>query len=92
MAEGISIKGGNLTMKAPEGEEDRVCDLLVFANRGAIVTAWKLTPDELESVKRTGVVYVSFWGHGMPPTFVGDENSVRDVTAEGGILPRQEGA
>lgn len=91
MAEGIDIVGGNLTMKAPAGEEDRVQDLLVFAGRGSLVTAWRLSPEELENVQRTGIVYVSFWG-GMPPTFVGDENSVRDVTAEGGILPRQEQA
>lgn len=90
MAQGISIKGGNVTMRAPEGEEDRVYDLKVFMNRGNTITAWQLTPEELANIARTGVVYVSFMGQGMPPTFVGDENSVRDVTAEGGVLPKQE--
>lgn len=76
-------------MRAPEGD-DRVEDLVVFINRGNTVTAWELTPEELENVMRTGIVYVSLMGQGMPPMFVGDENSVRGVTAEGGILPKQE--
>jgi len=89
MAEGISIVGGNTRMHAPEGDEDRVYELLVFMNRGWTVTAWELTPEEIESIQKTGRIYVSFMGHGMPPTFVGSEESVRDMTAEGGVLPRQ---
>ena len=90
MARGVSIKGGNLTMKAPAGEEDRVNDLHVFRNRGCVITAWQFSLEELLEIKRTGRIYIAFWGQGMPPTLVGCEDAIREATAEGGVLPRQE--
>ena len=83
------IKGYNAIFHAPEGEEDRVASAYVFKGRGTIVTAWRLSEEELENVKRNGMVYVATWGDGMAPLLVADEDTIRDATAEGGVLPRQ---
>lgn len=32
-----------------------------------ILSKWKLTPEELEHVKRTGEIWISIMGAGMPP-------------------------
>lgn len=91
MAEAISITGGNLVMRAPKGEEDRVRDLHVFANRGGMISRWRLAPHEIEEIIKTGCVYLEVMGHGMPPVFIGSESEMRAFTADYGLpLPRQE--
>lgn len=90
MAAAISITGGNVIMKAPKGDEDRVSDLQVFAHRGGLVSRWRLSAAEIEEVARTGCVYLEVMGHGMPPVFIGSESEMRAFTVDyGKPLPIQ---
>ena len=88
MGYAVRISGANFTFKAPDGRDD-VCDLAVFMNRQQTVSRWQLSPAELSEILRTGAVYVSIIGHGMPPIFIGSESVVRGHTAEFGPLPVQ---
>lgn len=92
MAEAVSITGANIVLRAPAGEEDRVRDLECFANRGGLISRWRLSPAELEEIQRTGCVYLEVMGHGMPPVFIGSESEMRAFSLDyGGTLPKQEG-
>ena len=88
MGYAVRISGANFTFKAPDGRDD-VSDLAVFMNRQQTVSRWQLSPAELSEILRTGAVYVSIIGHGMPPIFIGSESVVRGHTAEFGPLPVQ---
>jgi hypothetical protein len=84
MAEAVQFAGANTIYRAPEGRED-VSDLHVFRNQQAIVSAWKLTPEELAEVNRTGTVFLSVLSGGvLYPVFLGSEESVRLLVADYG--------
>lgn len=36
-----------------------------------LISCWKLSPEELEEVQRTGRVWLRIWGHVQPPVYVG---------------------
>lgn len=92
MAYAVNITGANVTFRAPKGEEDRVSDLSVFRNRGGLISKWRLTPEEIEEVRRTGFVYLNIMGQGMPPVWIGSESEMRAFSLDyGGVLPSQEG-
>lgn len=69
--EPIETKSTNLVLKAPEGQEKDVKDLPVarfqWCNYPAIESCWKLSPEELEEVKKTGVIYFDCIGMTHPP-------------------------
>jgi hypothetical protein len=81
--------GSNFTFLAPEGRED-VSDLPVFRSGVANVSAWQLSPEELEEVNRTGKVFVSVLsGDIFFPVAVGSEESIRAMVADfGKVWPR----
>lgn len=84
MADPTHFHGANRTFKAPQGSEN-VGDLDTFVNGHAIVSAWKLRPEELEDVIRTGTVFVSSMsGQVLFPMFIGSEETVRMVVADTG--------
>lgn len=71
----------NDTLKAPKGAEDWCGDLTIF--RGVetaehlpgeelpvIVSAWRLTPEELAEVNKTSIVWLKSYGHTHPPISV----------------------
>jgi hypothetical protein len=61
----------NLVLGAPAGCEDSVQDMHVRRLDGTIVSCWRLTPEELAEVQRTGVVWLSVWGSlSQPPVYV----------------------
>lgn len=39
-----------------------------------LISCWQLTPEEMEEVKRTGKIYLSITGSGMPPVSLYTEN------------------
>lgn len=66
MANGVGFEGSNDLMY---GFGD-VRDLEIFrvgGDRPMIISAWRFTPEELEVVKETGIVWVQIMGTGMPP-------------------------
>jgi hypothetical protein len=76
--------GANKLFSAPEGRED-VSDLYVFSNGQANVSAWQLSPAELEEVNRTGIVFLSVLsGNCFYPAAVGSEESIRLMVADYG--------
>lgn len=91
MAEAVDFIGSNLTLRAPAGEEDRVSTLKAFTNGNVVVSCWQLTPEEIETVIRTGRVFVAqFSGRTIFPTFIGDDRSVRALVADyGATIPQQ---
>jgi hypothetical protein len=84
MAEAIDFPGSNKVFAAPPGRED-VSDLHTFVNGKAIVSAWKLSPEELADIQRTGTVFISLLsGMTLFPVYVGSEDSVRRLVADYG--------
>lgn len=57
----------NLTMR---GNGNDIADLRVINTGQSFVSSWQLSPEELELIQKTGIVYVSVWGIGHPPISV----------------------
>lgn len=72
MGEAVGFKGSNAIMY---GFGD-VRDLQVFrlrpkdVNGPQVISCWRLTPEELAEVARTGVVWLSVIQDGQPPVYV----------------------
>jgi len=73
MADPVGFEGADFTFTAPPGHEDTVRDLHVAKFDDHSVSCWRLTPEELEEVNRTGVVWLKIAGHSMPPVYVSGE-------------------
>lgn len=88
MATSVDFQGTNTRLL---GGADDVEDMTVFRNGKCVVSCWQLTPEELEEVKRTGMVWLSvFSGPTSPPVCVGSEEIIRDLVGRyGGAWPRQ---
>ncbi|HWT12270.1 MAG TPA: hypothetical protein VN231_05925 [Allosphingosinicella sp.] len=91
MAEAFAFSGANKVYAAPSGRDD-VSDLHTFSNGKAIVSAWRLTPEELAEVNRSGgVIFLSVLsGNVLYPVFVGSEEAVRSVVADYGPIWKRE--
>lgn len=74
--------GSNCTY---EGDGDSVADLDVFRNQTGLVSCWRLSPEEIEEINRTGVLFLMVSGHRLPPVFVGSHTEVRAMAADGGL-------
>lgn len=70
MADPTEFAGQNTILKAPDGMEDSVRDLPAHSDGAQYISCWKLTPEELETVKATGCVWISIFGRYIPPVFV----------------------
>lgn len=63
----------NFTFNKPANMTDDQCGPLKVhkgidgENFPIIISKWKLTDEELEQIKTTGVVYLTIYGSGMPP-------------------------
>ena len=89
MSRPVPFTGCNLRLVAPEGRDD-VEPLDAFTNGNCIVTCWELSPEEMQSVQRTGRVWLTTMGNRFAPAFVGDEKAVRDVVSGyGRTIPQQ---
>lgn len=77
MAEPIEFEGFNAEL-VKQGEE---CSSLPIARvDGTCISCWKLTPEELERIKETGVVWLMVWGWAQPPVWIGGD---RPFTIDG---------
>ena len=62
-------EGANFTLL---GDGDTVADLRVIRTEdGRFISAWLPTPDELVRLNAGEPVYLSVWGNGHPPVYVG---------------------
>jgi hypothetical protein len=80
-----TFKGGNLVFTKPRGWTDEQCmDLPVFKGLNTdgipvIISCWKFSKEDLELIKKTGEIYLSITGQGMPPVSLFTENPFSEV-------------
>ena len=55
-----------------------------------MISCWKLTPEEIEEVARTGVVWLHVWAATHPPLYIGGETPFRERAKGEGEQPRDE--
>lgn len=68
MADPVGFDGANTVFRAPPGSTpEEYKDLQTYHGQGQIISCWRLTPEELEVVNRTGVIWVSMLTHAAPP-------------------------
>lgn len=85
MGQPVDFPGTNITMTAPEGQEDDVQSVRAFRNERCCVTCWMLTEEEWAEVAKTGRIYLSIYGNGgMPPVYIGGESVVREHVGQYG--------
>ena len=78
MATGVPFEQANVVLRAPTPEDaaaGTVYDLHVHQYRGLdgqlnVLSKWKLTPEEIAEVQRTGCVWFSCWGPTHPPVWI----------------------
>lgn len=88
MAEPIDFEGSTDHFGPPPGHEEDIGWLHCFRNGIVVVSAWKLSPEELAEVNANGgVVFMSVRsGQDVFPVFVGTEKVVASVVVdEGGV-------
>lgn len=85
MSEPVKFDGANFNFGPPVGLEEMVGHLPCFLNGRSVVSAWKLSPEELAEVNRTGVVFITIMsGRSVFPMYVGSEETVKDVASDTG--------
>ena len=74
----VSFEGSNFVFTKPSDMTDEQCsDLPVWKGNipidedgnfvPAIISCWKLNKEDLEEIAKTGHIYLSITGNGMPP-------------------------
>lgn len=92
MANSVGFDGANFVFRAPENMTPEQCaDLPAFVSDGQIISCWRLTPEEISTITKTGVVWLSITGMAMPPVALAATGLIningRDPVAEP-IMPR----
>lgn len=73
MAEPVGFEGANQVFAAPEGSTNCI-DLETHSDGQAVTSCWRLSPEELAEVARTGVVWLRVAMNGRtPPVYVSGE-------------------
>ncbi len=67
MAQPYPFLGFSNVFRAPPGLEGEVGSCPAYVGENEIITCWELTPEELEEVKSTGLVWLSFLSEGLVP-------------------------
>jgi len=68
MAEPVGFEGANLLIS---GEAAGCRDLEAFREGSQVISCWRLTPEELEAVAKSGVVWVNvLCAGGVPPIYI----------------------
>jgi hypothetical protein len=71
MANPVGFTGARGIADAAPGDEAQVRSLPMFMDERQIISCWRLTPEELEHVVLTGVVWLSVSNIGvLPPVYV----------------------
>jgi len=71
MADPIRLPFMKDTLGAPEGQQEEVGVLPCHRSTNAVLSAWRLSPEELAHVQKTGVVLVHIMGSTHAPLAVG---------------------
>ena len=80
-----TFEQSNFVYTKPKGWEDEQCmDLPVWKGEApideagttqpCIISCWKLSKEDLEEINKTGQIWLSITGHGMPPVSLFTEN------------------
>lgn len=75
MAVGVDFPQSNLLLRAPTPEDAAagtvydlpVCRYKDLDGNPHVISRWRLTPEELAEVRKTGVIWFSCWGETHPP-------------------------
>jgi hypothetical protein len=68
-----TFEGSNFTFTKPKDMTDEQCsDLTVFKGKTedgfpVIISCWRFSKEDLETIKETGCIYLSINGNCMPP-------------------------
>lgn len=85
MAEPVAFAGFTHDFGPPPGLDEMVGRLPVFMNGATVVSAWKLSPEELAEIQQTGIVFLSIMsGTAVFPCYVGSESEVKLVASDTG--------
>ena len=71
MANAVGFDGSNDLLLAPKGEDCR--DLQIFRDSEKVISCWRLTDEELEVVKETGIIWFYCMGRTHPPIYISGE-------------------
>ena len=75
-----SFEESNAVLEKPKGMSEDLCEALsVFVGASSdgvpvVVSCWKLTKDEVDTLIRTGRVWMVIVGHSMQPAFLTAES------------------
>lgn len=79
-----TFEESNFVFTKPQGWTDEQCmDLPVFKGNAkdvdggeipVIISCWKFNKEDLEEIQKTGCIYLSITGGGMPPVSLFTEN------------------
>lgn len=88
----IKWHGVNKVLTAPKDTtSEQVQDLPIFTNGAVCISRWKLTPETIEEINRTGCIFLSVYsGQTQPPVFIGSERETREVAVDYGPVWRVE--
>lgn len=86
MGEPVKFSGHTHDFGPPPGLDEMVGRLPVFMNGRTVVSAWKLSDEELDEIKATGgVVFLSIMsGTSVFPCYVGSESYCKAVASDTG--------
>ena len=76
----VTFEQSNFVFTKPNDMTDEQCSSLPvykgLSNNGfpVIISCWQFSKEDLEEIKRTGCIYLSITGHGMPPVNLFTEN------------------
>ena len=84
MANPVEFPESNIKFGKPGSMTAAECgDLPCYFNGEQIVSCWQLTPEELEEINSTGVVWIMVWGQGTPPICVIGNRPFEEVQENG---------
>ena len=87
MADPIPFDEMNLTLNAPEGEEENVDAMPAYTDGTHCISCWQLSPEDLERLKENGgKIWLWVWsGHTQPPVCVDTVNPFEGQDATVGV-------
>ena len=81
MAVPTQFPGANFLWRGrPETDTtEEILDLPAYRAPGMSISCWRLTADEIDVVKRTGLVYVLVQADFMPPIYISGTDLLEDA-------------
>lgn len=82
MATPVKFPSANTKLLPPKGEEETIQEMHVYRFGNVCVSKWKLDPQEIEEVNRTGCIFLSIFSTMIPAVYLGSEDNVRSVCVD----------